>query len=1146
MLAGETVKNGYCTLCRSRCGTLNVIEDGRLVKVRPDTAHPTGAAICMKGKAAPELAHHPDRVLYPMRRTTPKGDADPGWKRMTWDEALDEIACRLGEIRTTHGAESVAFGVTTPSGTPISDSIDWIERFVWSFGSPNICYATEICNWHKDYAHAFTFGCGMPTADYENADVIVLWGTNPANTWLAQADAIGRGRRRGARLVVVDPRPTAFAKQAELWMRVRPGTDAALAMGVARRMIETGHVDWAFVRQWTNAALLVRKDNGRLLRERDVHADAATNRYVVWRQSRQEIAFVDDGDDATTAQDVSLDGRHAVRVSDAAGGATTVECVPAFEHYRQALAPFTPERVEALTGVSAAQVIEVAALLGPGRRIAYHAWSGVGQHRNATQTERAIATLYALTGAFDTRGSNRVYRKLPVNALSDYAGMMPPAQRAKALGLDERPLGPPAQGWVTARDLCRAIVDGAPYPVKALVTFGTNMLVSQADSGATERALTAVDFHVHCDLFETPSSKYADIFLPVNTPWEREGLRAGFEINAHAVEHVQLRPAMIAPLGESRADYDIVAALATRLGMSDAFFGGSIEAGWNHMLAPLCIDVSALRARPEGIAVRLMQRERGYAERCDGRPRGFGTETRRVELYSERLLREGYAPVPQFAAPLARDAAFPLWLTSMKNGFYCHSQHRGIASLRRRAPYSVAELSAELAASREIADGDWILVRTAAGSARFRARVVPELSSEVVVAEYGWWQACDSLGLPAIPVSGADNSNFSNLIASGQLDPVSGSSPLKSTACDVVRDPSCDPARRAWRGLRRFVVASIVEEASGVRAIELAAEDGGALPDYLPGQHVTLHLPTLGDDGTTRAYSLVGPARVDERRSYTIAVRHQRGTASDGSTFEGAMSGHLHRVLAPGDILSLTAPGGTFVLPAQSQRPVVMIAGGIGITPFMSLLETVANGPEDGAPPLWLYYANLDRTTHAFGRRIAGLAARMPSLRVINAYARPGDEPPGHTYQIAGRMSADTIAAELVARRARFYLCGPKPMMDAMIAGLTARGVPSFDIFHEVFRSPVSVPTGESQAFAVRFSRSDKTARWTPEQGTLLSFAEKLGIAMPSGCRVGQCESCAVHVSQGNVRHLTGDGPDEPGICLACQAVPTSELVVDA
>ncbi|MGT2431551.1 molybdopterin-dependent oxidoreductase [Cupriavidus basilensis] len=263
-------KRGYCTLCRSRCGTVNVVANDALIEVRPDTSHPTGKAMCMKGKSAPELVHSADRLLYPMRRTNPKTDADPGWQRISWDEALSEVARRMLQARHDGGAESVAFAVTTPSGTPLSDSIDWIERFIRLFGSPNTCYATEICNWHKDYAHAFTFGCGMPTADYRNANLIVLWGHNPTNTWLAQAEAIGAGRAAGAKLLVVDPRETALAGQADQWLRVRPGTDAVLAMAIANLLIEANAFDLAFVRQWTNGPLLVRNDNGRLLRGRDV------------------------------------------------------------------------------------------------------------------------------------------------------------------------------------------------------------------------------------------------------------------------------------------------------------------------------------------------------------------------------------------------------------------------------------------------------------------------------------------------------------------------------------------------------------------------------------------------------------------------------------------------------------------------------------------------------------------------------------------------------------------------------------------------------------------------------------------------------------------------------------------------------------
>lgn len=1142
-------KKGYCTLCRSRCGTVNTVCGDMLVKVQPDLTHPTGKAMCMKGKAAPELVHSPNRLMYPMRRTSPKGATDPGWERITWDHALTEVAKNLAFFKKESGSESVVFGVTTPSGTPMSDSIDWVERFIWLYGSPNICYATEICNWHKDFAHMFTFGCGMPTADYRNSEVILLWGNNPANTWLAQADAIAHGRRNGAALIVIDPRPTALAREADIWMRVHPGTDGALAMGIANAMLAVGSIDEAFVRRWTNAPLLVRNDTSLFLRERDLDAKSPHNRYVVWNASQQRLEFT--GEESTTSvAESALRGDIAVTLLDKSGQIAQVNCTPAFELYVRALEKFTPDYVESITGVPAEQIVKVAKVLAPGRRIAYHAWSGVGQHTNATQTERAIATLYALTGAFDTRGSNREFAKQPVNAVSTYA-LLSPQQRAKALGLSDRPIGPPAQGWVAARDVYRAILEARPYRVRALVAFGTNFLLSQADTAKAHEALCTLDFHVHCDLFETPSSRYADILLPINTPWEREALRVGFEINEDAVELVQLRQRMVPPRGESRADYDIVFELAARLGMTDQFFGGSIEAGWNHMLAPLGLDVATLRMQPGGIYKPLPQQEHNYAKIGLDGPRGFATETLRVELYSEKLLRHGYSPVPEFISPVhglhpeSNDRVnYPYTLTSIKNGYYCHSQQRSLASLRRRAPYPTAELSPELAAQKGIVEDDWILVQTSAGSARFRARVVSELARDVIIAEYGWWQACDEIGMKALPTKGNLNSNFGNLVSGDRLDPISGSSPLRCIPCDVALDPSVDPARRAWRGFRDFVVSSVLEEAKGVRTVALSAEDGGMLPDYLPGQHITIHVPGLGDGGTTRAYSLVGAATEEKRRTYTISVRHQRGITPNGEEFEGVMSAHLHRALEIGHRVSLRAPSGTFVLPVTSKQPVVMFSGGIGITPFISYLESLL--AEREAPEVWLFNANLNSVTHAFRRRLGWLQKRLPSLHTVDCYSNPDDELIERDFDMQGFLTADVVAENLIQRRARFYFCGPEPMMNAITAGLIARGVPPFDIFKEVFRSPSKPRLDPSQKFVVQFMRSDIEAEWTPDKGSLLNFAESLGISMPSGCRVGQCESCTVRIAAGKVDHLSGDGPEDSNMCFACQAIPTSEITLEA
>ena len=255
--------------------------DGRLIRVEALPGHPTGNAICSKGRAAPEIAHDPKRLTHPLRRTKPKSAADPGWEPISWDQALDEIASKLIALRAQHGAETVAFALSSPSGTALTDSYDWLERLAWLYGSPNVLNGTEVCNWPKDFAHRFTFGHGIPPPDYAHSDLIVLWGFNPANSWMAHAWAISQAIMRGAKLIVVDPRRSGFAAAAHQWLAIKPGTDGILALGLAKLLIEQQRYDEEFVRCWTTAPLLVRDDTGDYLRWSDLFPGEPAD-YVAW------------------------------------------------------------------------------------------------------------------------------------------------------------------------------------------------------------------------------------------------------------------------------------------------------------------------------------------------------------------------------------------------------------------------------------------------------------------------------------------------------------------------------------------------------------------------------------------------------------------------------------------------------------------------------------------------------------------------------------------------------------------------------------------------------------------------------------------------------------------------------------------------
>src|ERR1700751_978327 len=126
--------HGDCSLCIARCETVATVTDDSFTRLDPDPDHPTGASICAKGRAAPELVYHRDRLTRPLRRTRPKGDADPGWEEISWDAALDQIASAMRRIAERHGPEAVAFSQSSPSTTGIADSAAFIARLMNAFG----------------------------------------------------------------------------------------------------------------------------------------------------------------------------------------------------------------------------------------------------------------------------------------------------------------------------------------------------------------------------------------------------------------------------------------------------------------------------------------------------------------------------------------------------------------------------------------------------------------------------------------------------------------------------------------------------------------------------------------------------------------------------------------------------------------------------------------------------------------------------------------------------------------------------------------------------------------------------------------------------------------------------------------------------
>lgn len=762
--------------------------DDRLTALRPDPDHPTGQALCVKGKAAPELVNHTDRLLHPVKRTTPKGSADPGWQRISWEEALDTVATRLRALADEAGAESVVFGSASPSTSAMSDSVDWLTRLRRAFGSPNLLVSMELCGWGRHLASLYTYGAPVPGGympDLENANCILYWGYNPSVARLAHATATTAALRRGARLIVIDPRRAGLATKAHHWLRVRPGTDAALALAMTHVMIANHWYDEAFVRRWTNAPLLVREDTGGLLRASEVFGGGGEEErqgdFVAWdTATARPIRYsTDEGRYEADEARLALTGTYAV-VTAVTG---SVACRPVFDLLSREAGRMPPEVAAELTGVPGEQIIEAARTIWESRPVAFYTWSGLEQQSNTTQTTRAIGVLYALTGSLDGPGGNVLFSSVPSNRI-DGIEFLPAEQRAKAIGIDQRPLGPPRFEFITGSDFYTAALSGT---ARALVNFGSNLVMAHGDSARGRDALTALDFFVHVDMFTSPTADLADIVLPAASAFESEALRVGFETSQAAQSLVQLRTPLQPARGESKSDLQIIFALAVRLGLGEKFFNGSIEDAWRHQLEPSGITIEDLRANPKGIRLPLRTAYRKYETE------GFRTPTRKIELYSVAFQEAGHPPVPIYAepgiSPRSRpDLAgrFPLVLTCAKSLWFCETQFRQLASVRKSAAEPPVEIHPDTAASRGINAGDWVRISTPSGSVLARAKLNPNLDPSVVVGQHGWWQPCHELGLPGYPPYGPGSANLNLVLQQEPADPISGSSPLRASMCDVL------------------------------------------------------------------------------------------------------------------------------------------------------------------------------------------------------------------------------------------------------------------------------------------------------------------------------------------------------------------------
>ena len=318
----------------------------------------------------------------------------------------------------------------------------------------------------------------------------------------------------------------------------------------------------------------------------------------------------------------------------------------------------------------------------------------------------------------------------------------------------------------------------------------------------------------------------------------------------------------------------------------------------------------------------------------------------------------------------------------------------------------------------------------------------------------------------------------------------------------------------------------------------------------MPGQYLTFRLNIPGQPkAVTRCYSLSDAPKPDYFRCTIKRVGVPPGKP-DGKP--GLVSSHFHDQIEEGDIVDVKAPGGQFFLDPAEDTPVVLIGGGIGLTPVLSMLNALVDAHSQRN--IWFFYGLRHRGEHIMAEHLRQVAEDNPNVQLHICYSdpRPNEDIAGEHYDHAERVSVDLLKKIVPMDAAHFYLCGPPPMMQSLVEGFHAVGVADERIHYEAFgpasvkkAAPAQPADAAASSIEISFSRSEKKIGWDGKS-TLLEIAEANGIHINSGCRAGNCGTCITAIKQGTVKYPSPPGTTpEAGSCLACVALPASSIVLD-
>lgn len=736
--------------CHDRCGVLVTVKDGRIVKIRGNRQIINGTRLF---RSCPDrLPHfvkwqyHPDQLMYPLKRIGERGENK--WERVSWHQALDEIADKLKEIKAKYGAESLAI----IEGTLRSDLYGIRSRFLNLFGNPgNIGCPGTVCLCNKVALWRALLGTSILRENIGIAKCIVICGWNITESrrvrWQEIRERLQKGEK--VKLIVIDPRQTEAAKNADLWLQIRPGTDTALFLAWINVIVEERLYDETFVDKWTFGFDQLKQRVSEYTPER-----VAEITWIPAEKIRESARTYATNKPATFAMfGVAADqiGLNAIRVEQA----------------RVCL--------RSITGNLGVQGGETP--LGPGPIIS----GKMGIRDSMLQLEEKCS----------------VEQRRKQLGADKFKLMTWPAYEITSKLYKERydiPLNMSGHNFLCPEPLIwRAILTGKPYPIRAMLTWTSNPLLNAANTKLVYQALKSLnlDLHVVLEHFMTPTALLADYVLPVASKLEKpmcstkEDFLPVFQCGERAIK----------PMGERRSDYDFFRELAIRLGFSEYFPWKSEEELADYRLKPLGITFKEAATEMYIIG----SSEPWTYETINpktGESTGFATPSGKIELYSNVLEKLGYDPLPFYEEPpespirtpdIAKD--YPLILTTGgRSRPLFHSEHRQLGmGMREQHPYPLMDIHPDTARELGIADGDWAYIETRRGVIKQRARLTTSIHPKVVNVESHWWFPEQPAQEPWLHGVWQSNANVLTLDDPEACDPLTGGWALRALLCKVYK-----------------------------------------------------------------------------------------------------------------------------------------------------------------------------------------------------------------------------------------------------------------------------------------------------------------------------------------------------------------------